>query len=339
LSSSSTARTQVCITIDTEFSIAGAFENPADCRPAGEQVVRCVEGSREHGLGFILDNLAQSGIRATFFVEALQTAYFGDAPMGGIVETIVSAGQDVQLHVHPCWLRFRDPDWHRHVKDVNDACSGRTDADLDEILSAGLDTFSRWGLNRPIAVRTGNLEIDVAAYAALKRWSIPISSSVNPAISPPHEQQLKLWSGRHWIGGVLELPVLTFRAIGVGRWGRLRALTVTACSWSEITNLLWHARRAGVSPVVILTHPTEFIKSRDMSYRRIRQNRVNQSRFVRLLGFLKEHAEDFEAISMSDGAAGWINQGAAPNALLPGTNVGALGRMVENFVSDHVWSY
>jgi hypothetical protein len=332
-------RTEVCITIDTEFSIAGAFADPRNCQPAGEQAVRCVVGDREQGLGFLLDSFAQAGIPATFFVEALQTCYFGDRPMGAIVERIVSAGHDVQLHFHPCWLHFRRPDWQLHIAKVNDACSGRSGDGLDEILSVSLTTFSRWGLDRPIAARTGNLDTDSAVHCALKRFSIPISSSINPVVSTPREAQLHLWSGRHWIEGVLELPILTFRAMRVANWTRKRALTITACSWSEIVTVLWQARRAGVSPVVLLTHPSEFIKRRDLHYRDIRPNRVNQERLLRLLRFLREHSEDFEAVSMRDRATEWLAIGAAPNALLPGTNSRAIGRMIQNFVSDYVWAY
>ena len=37
-------RTQVCITIDTEFGIGGAFADPDACRPIGERNVTCEVG-------------------------------------------------------------------------------------------------------------------------------------------------------------------------------------------------------------------------------------------------------------------------------------------------------
>src|SRR5947209_7251871 len=96
---------EVCITIDTEFSIGGNFGNP-DLPPIAAPIVLGPSGGKEHGLGFLLDNFSEFGIRATFFVEALQTAYFGDEPMGGIARRIADAGHDVQLHLHPCWLYY-----------------------------------------------------------------------------------------------------------------------------------------------------------------------------------------------------------------------------------------
>ena len=73
---------EVCITIDTEFSIGGNFEDPA-LTPVAEPMVLGSVGGKEQGLGFLLESLAEFGVRATFFVETLQTAYFGNEPMGG----------------------------------------------------------------------------------------------------------------------------------------------------------------------------------------------------------------------------------------------------------------
>ena len=77
-------RTEVCITIDTEFSVGGNFENP-ELHPVAEPMVLGEIDGKEHGLGFLLDSLSEFGMCATFFVEALQTAYFGYEPMGGFV--------------------------------------------------------------------------------------------------------------------------------------------------------------------------------------------------------------------------------------------------------------
>ena len=73
--------TEVCLTIDTEFSIGGAFDDPINRRPIGEAFVRCPVEGVEHGLPFILRTLARFGVPATFFVETLNAAHFGDLPM------------------------------------------------------------------------------------------------------------------------------------------------------------------------------------------------------------------------------------------------------------------
>ena len=91
-SKTSVMKTEVCITIDTEFSIAGAFASPQRFSPIGEEIVNCSADGRDEGLGFILETLARFGASATFFIETLQIFYFGDKysrPMGAVV-----AGRD-----------------------------------------------------------------------------------------------------------------------------------------------------------------------------------------------------------------------------------------------------
>ncbi len=75
-------RTRVCITIDTEFSIGGAFFDAAR-RPIAEPLVwRNVDG-RSEGLGFMLETLRKNRVRADFFVETVQHCYFKNDPIAG----------------------------------------------------------------------------------------------------------------------------------------------------------------------------------------------------------------------------------------------------------------
>lgn len=333
------SRTEVCITVDTEFSIGGTFAEPQRYEPVGEQAVRGAVGGREEGLGFLLDSFAAADIRATFFVETLQTCYFGDRPMGSVVGQIAAAGHDVQLHFHPCWLHFRLPDWRVRCGEASDACSGRSDQHLDDILSTGIGAFSRWGLDRPVAARTGNLDTDSSIHRALRRFSIPISSSIGLAIRCPREERLRLASGRYWVDGALEIPVLTFRAFHPPGCARLRALTITGCSWPEVEAVLWRARGTGISPVVVLTHPTEFIKHRDVQFRDIRRNRVNQRRLTQLLRFIRRNGDDFIAVTFRERSADWLSSGTLAGPLLQGSAPKSLGRMLQNFANDYIWAY
>ena len=101
-------KVKVCLTVDTEFSIGGAFLDPARYRPVGEQRVWCHVGERSHGLGFLLDELDRHALPATFFVESLHVAYFKNSTMPGIAREIAARGHAVELHAHPCWLTFQD---------------------------------------------------------------------------------------------------------------------------------------------------------------------------------------------------------------------------------------
>lgn len=107
---------------------------------------------RRPGLGFILESLARFGQTGTFFTEALQCAYFGDAPMQCSAQRIAAAGHDVQLHLHPCWLHFRNNDWRQPGFTPNDSCAGRTDKELDKMITLGFGAFARWGIPPPITL-------------------------------------------------------------------------------------------------------------------------------------------------------------------------------------------
>lgn len=74
-------QTDVCLTVDVEFSIGGAFSDPTRRRPIAEPIVECCVNGKGHGLDHLLCTLETFGQRATFFVEPLCTYYFGDEPM------------------------------------------------------------------------------------------------------------------------------------------------------------------------------------------------------------------------------------------------------------------
>jgi hypothetical protein len=329
--------TEVCITVDTEFSIGGNFENP-QLSPIAEPIVLGRANGSEHGLGFLLDAFSEFGMRATFFVEALQTTYFGDEPMGGIARRIIQAGQDVQLHLHPCWLYYQASPGQASDKARDDSCAGRTDAELDQFFKLGLAAFSRWRLPRPLAVRTGNFQVDANFYRAAARSGIMLSSSVALGVYRPDDERLQFEGGRQRIGPVLELPVLSY-AWPLGPRRRLRSLCITACSGAELLCVLRGARDRAVSPVIVLTHPQEYVKKKDFRYATLRRNRVNQARLKFLLQFLSQHPDEFVTVPISairDDASRAIDIDRPPISVPFRL---AAGRMVENGINDRIWWY
>ena len=326
-------RTQICITIDTEFSIGGAFSDPERRRPIGEENVTCPVAGREQGLGFLLDTFARHGVRATFFVEALQTAWFGDEPMGRMVERIIAFGQDVQLHLHPCWTTFRRPDWRARLggRDPDDRCDGREPADVQRLIEDGAAALQRMGAPRPIALRTGNLRADRAIYRAMRTAGLPVASNIGLGLNRPSDPELRLRGGRRRIEGVLEVPVLTYRQ-PVG--GRDRLFTTTSTSWRETEHLLWAARAARVETIVLLTHPFEFIKGDRLRPERLRVNRINQGRLERLCAFLAANRDSFDAPSIVEAAPGWLEAADVPEPALETPFWPAVGRAVENRAND-----
>jgi hypothetical protein len=329
--------TEVCITIDTEFSIGGNFADP-ELTPIGEPIVLGTVGCKEHGLGFLLDSFSEFGVQATFFVEALQAAYFGDEPMGRIARRIADAGHDVQLHLHPCWLHYETVAGERHNKAPNDSCAGRTDAELDHFFEFGLSAFSRWGLPRPVAVRTGNFQVDANFLRAAARSGLRSGSNIALPIYRPPDKDLMLVAGRHRIGQMLELPVFCY-AYRLGRNDRLRTLSITAASRTEILSVLRQAHDHEISPVVILTHPQEFIKKTDFRYTTLRRNRVNQSRLRGLLKFLQLNRDKFVAVPIS-AIRDDVGDGVGADGPRVSVSFGrAMARMLENGINDRIWWY
>src|SRR5579863_9029729 len=201
----------VCITVDTEFSIGGAFADSERYRPLSEEVVDCRVDGQEHGLGFLLETLATYDAKATFFVEALQSFYFGDAPMGRIAGRIASAGHDVQIHLHPCWMHFCNQTW-RTLPPDDDSCATRSVGELQEMINFALNLFARWGQQRPTALRTGSFRCSQAVYKAMALCGLRLGSNAALGVYQTRDPNLRLANGRHFIEGVLEVPALSYEA-------------------------------------------------------------------------------------------------------------------------------
>lgn len=328
--------TEICVTVDTEFSIGGAFADPKRCRPLGEDRVHCPVAGRDHGLGFILRTLDAYRQQATFFVETANIAYFGDRPMGRVVETLLDSVQDVQLHLHPCWQIFRDDSWQIRVKEEapNDQCALLPVDRLSALIAEGIDVFARWGASKPVALRTGNLSAGRNVYRAMRETGLVLGSNIAAGYAPPTEKSLMLMGGLSRIDGVVEAPVLSYAQFRLGSWSKMRMLAITASSWPETRALLVAARLARLSPIVILTHPFEFIKnpgnSSDLP------NLVNQRRLEKLCAFIADNPNDFTMTTFAKGAQAWLERDMRQAPLLRAPLDAVLGRMITNAINDRV---
>ncbi len=325
-------RLQVALTIDVEFTIGGAFADPHGKRPVGAQSVECRIGDEGAGLDFIMDTLEQHGLRGVFFVEVLNTLYFGDAPMGGIARRIHARGHDVEFHAHPCWTAFTDSEWAQRAPG-NPPCDSLAEletAEIARVLEAGLGVFSRWGLPAPCAFRAGNLQSDLRIYPLLERYGIALASNVGLGTSHPQEAPLQLAGGRHRFGGTLEIPVSSYvdvRLPGVRRW---KTFTVIGTGVAEARQWLDNAARLGVGPVVILTHPSEFVHSSSDDYLHLSRNELSRRRFESLCAYLAANAQDFEVVTFADSAKAWSAAQATHNPQWHASMWSRVLRVVEN---------
>lgn len=328
-------RTRVLLTIDTEFTIGGAFSNPKTHSPIGVQNVLCSVGGKSEGLEFLLDTLGESGLVATFFIEALQCALFGDEPMGDIARQIVCAGHDAQLHLHPVWTYFDASDWKirlQYEKPCDDLY-GRTHAELVEWMNRGIETFQRWGIARPVALRTGNLMVDASVYRAMEQVGFKVSSNIGLGVFRPLEPGLQLAGGVHQMGQISEVPVFTYEDISLGGSPRLKCLTITGSSFEECRYLLDQAHESGTHSVVILTHCHEFVRGEIRSS--LQANRMNQRRLRMLCRYLESSKDRFETAPIASFASGGsiISEADANIIKIPFRL--ALPRMLANWLNDY----
>lgn len=328
-------KTKVCITIDTEFSIAGAFTDTRHI-PIGEQRVWCDIDGKSEGLGFILDCFSRNAITGTFFVEALQRYYFTTDPMAPIARRLHAAGHEVQLHVHPCWSMFQHDDWKERIRKTKgvDAFFGRSEDDSYQLIKKGMAAFADWGIPAPTVFRSASLQHDETLYKAQARAGIPFSSHVGIAIFDSGDANYKMYGGRHQRHGVVECPVLTFRDWNLGGRQHLKTLTITGTSFAETRTLLERAQRAGIEQVVILTHPFEYVQCGNFRMSEMRTHRVNQRRLNQLCAYLNRERERYDVCGVGMAAAAPLVSGSANNQLLKGSTAQALPRMAAQFAYE-----
>ena len=329
--------TQICISIDTEFSIAGHFELPEIYRPvAGPAVYGVVEG-KEESLGFLLETFDRYNVKASFFVECANYFYFGDEPMQGVINRLKAARQDIQLHIHPIWLNFnKEPEFGIFAR--HDDCTGRDFDELKEAFSACIEIFRRWVGHNPLAIRTGSLRADENVYRVMRELGILMSSNIALGVFQPEEPLLLHDSGRHLIHGVMEIPVFSYQDGNFAGRTRKKSLQITSCSWPEMKHLLWKARKSGIESIVILTHPFEYIKTSDFQYTRLTRNRVNQSRLQKLCAFIQQHSQDFVSADFSSQYDAWVESELNQKSIEI-SSFYAVGRKLHNKLNDLIWRY
>lgn len=326
----------VCLTIDVECSIGGAFSN-TERLPQIDAPVWCRINGKSHGLGFILDTLSRHRLTATFFVETNHVHHFGPVPMQAAVDQIIAAGHTVQLHAHPCWSVFQYADWRsRCACPELDNFAAITEAKAVKLIEDGIAAFAYWNLPRPTVFRSGNLEHDRHLYDALAHCRIPYSSSIGLGIFDSDKVQYRLFSGHHRLRHTTELPITSFEDWAMVGKRRLKSLTIAGTTFSETVSLLLSAERQAVSTVVLLTHPFEFVHKRDVHYSSLRPNTTNQRRFEKLCAFLDEHRAAFPAVTVARAAADADRTLLNRNIVLRTSFAQSLGRKVSNEVDTQL---
>jgi hypothetical protein len=310
--------TRVLITVDTELAWgpysegAGWEENFArSFDPAGV------------GVPWQLRRLAEHGLKAVFFVDPMPALVYGIEPIRRMVEPILAAGQDVQLHLHPVWASIAEGKAEGEKFELT--CFGAA-AQLDLIRTAR-DLLVNAGAPDPIAFRSGSYAADVPTLAALRALGIRHDSSHNGSYAPdpsalplPPDTMAPVS-----VEGVTEVPVTQIE----DSRGRLRHLQLCALSSDEIEACLLHAARERHPTAVLVTHGFE-LASRDGK----RANRALCRRFERLCAFLADHSDTLPTARFSDLAGLKLGADARP---LPASGLRRARRLAEQAWSNALY--
>ena len=325
--------TKVCITVDVECNIGGAFRD-ASLFPVGEQALWCMVAGRSEGLGFLLETFAVNQITGTFFLETMNSHYFKESPMKKAAERIAGGGHELQLHTHPCWSIFKHADWRLRCqgqRHMDDFFGLQVDAAV-ALIRESQSIFQDWQLPVPTVFRSGNLQHDDSLYQALSRCGIPYSSSVGLGVFNSGDPGYQLYSGQHLRHGIVELPVLSFKEHHLFGKPGVKTLTITGTSFDETKALLEDAEKAGLPQVVILTHPFEFIQKKDSQYSVTRRHAVNQRRLRKLCQFLAKNRDRFPTVGLATAAREVTLQTSNRNVALQTTPCSSGMRNVSNLV-------
>lgn len=267
--------TRVFLTVDTELM----WRHHA----AGLDIDAIAERSLEPagvGIGYQLDMLARHDLKATFFVDPMPAVAYGLDPIKRVVEAILAAGQEVQLHLHPNWAAASDEDRTRHASfELIDF----TLAEQRELIRAASDLLVAAGAPKPVAFRSGSYSASDDTLTALAELGFRYDSSHNgsehpwpSAIGLP-ERQIAPVAHR----GIIELPVTLIE----DRVGHLRHFQICALSAAEMRDALDHAARAGHAAVTIVSHGFELANRAGTG-----ANAVHVHRFEALCRMLAERS-------------------------------------------------
>lgn len=328
--------TRVAITFDIEFDINGAFAHPARYSPRGTDGLLGVCDGASGGLSFILDTLDAYGLRATFFIETLQTLWFGLDEMGTVALTLLDRGHELQLHLHPVWLLFEDPDWAMKAQEspphaeTHDNLAQYSNDKAADILLRARNIFKDWALDLPTAVRTGSLMTERDLYPVFRDCGLTLSSSVGLGLHQPQDQALKRFHSAALIDGVLELPVTSYQSYNHMLRPKTRLATVIGTGRMEQRSLLSKASQNEIPFLIMLSHISEFQVRKG---RGLHRNRHTERKFKQLC-FELAHRNDLRSATISELADLPLPENETPIQL---SRCQSVGRHAESFLQKLSW--
>ena len=309
---------RVLLTVDTELTWA-PYASGASWQ---ENLARSYD-SAGVGVPYQLERLRAHDLKACFFVDPMPALVYGLDPVRRMVEPILAAGQEVQLHVHPVWKSIAEG----KAEGADFELTRFTEQAQHSLIATARDLLVEAGAPEPVAFRSGSFAADRNTLRARRTLGIRYDSSHNGSEHPdpsslplpPHQIAPTM------VEGVIELPVTQIESVP----GALRPVQLCAVSLRELREALLHAAANDHPLVTIVSHSFE-LASRDGR----RPNRTIRSRFESLCSFLAEQREALPTAHVRDLAELPLGRPAAP---LPARRLRTTARMVQQIWSNAVY--
>lgn len=275
------------------------------------------------GISWQLEILRTHGLKACFFVDPMPAEHYGLGPVERMIAPIRAAGQEVQLHLHPCWRSVAQG--IEQGADFELTCFD--EAGQRDLIAAARRLLIEAGAPPPIAFRSGSYAADARTLPALAAAGLRFDSSHNgshhpwPSALPLPPAQIAPVR----VDGIVEVPVSQIE----DRSGRLRHLQLCAVSMEEIEAALLHAEAEAHPVVTLVSHSFEFA-SRDGQ----RPNRMLARRFEKLCAFLADHRDRFPTVFFTDLDDLPLNVPARP---LPADRLRTARRMAQQLLANLVY--
>lgn len=274
----------VFLTVDTEF----AWRHHAAGLDASEIEARSIEPAGV-GLTYQLERLAEHRLKACFFVDPLPAMIYGLDPFRRMVDAILTAGQEVQLHLHPNWAGARQDDRAAHARfELIDY--GK--AEQRDLLAGAAELLVAAGAPPPVAFRAGSYAANDDTLAALTALGFAYDASHNGAEHPwPSAIDLPVGQIAPVARGVIEVPVTVIE----DRPGSLRPFQICALSTAEMRAALDHAVAHDHAVVTIVGHSFELANRAGT-----RVNKVHVRRFDAVCVMLDELRDVASTVHFAD---------------------------------------
>lgn len=291
-------KVNVFITIDTEHSLGGIFQN-SNLKPVGnDRRIFGKIGNKEFGVPLIIDIAKKYSIPLTFFVEVFNKSYFGKNETLKVCKYVTDRGHDIQLHLHPVFLNFDHPNPDK--QNYEPTMTSYNLSEQTEMIKKGKQSLISYGVKNLIAFRAGGFAANINTLKALVNNQLLIDSSLNKCY-------LKSYCKLHSLNindidkkeGIWELPVTNFLEFDSFVKNRLKPLDINGVNFLEIKSVLKSAAIKGPFNITIIMHSFSFIKNSATYVKTAKPRKYVIQRFENLCRFLADNSKIYNVRKIS----------------------------------------